>query len=108
MREAVPHMDPARDVDSLILQIRSVFGRVNFLKRDDLNQKLSETLACSSTEAKTQEEVQNLVRGAVRRCILQDEEDGYALVALNIARIRSGGLEGTVLRVSEQQRLDGT
>jgi hypothetical protein len=37
--------------------------------------------------------VQNLVRGAVRRCILQDEEDGYALVALNIAEYARGVLK---------------
>ena len=74
-----------RDVDSLILRIRPIFGRVDILTRDELVAKLADALGYSPAEGIGQEEAGNVIRTAVRRCILQEEDGGYAMVSRNIA-----------------------
>ena len=74
-----------RDIDSLILRVRPLFGRVSILAHNELVERLSEILGYSPAESPAQDEVENVIRAAVRRSILQSDDDGYALVSRNIA-----------------------
>jgi hypothetical protein len=77
--------DTDRGIDSLILRVRPLFGRSDAMTKDELVNKLSELLGYSASEDKAQDEIENLIRAASRRCIVQEEDGGYALVSRAIA-----------------------
>jgi hypothetical protein len=74
-----------RDIDSLILRIRPLFGRVDVLRRDELVEKFSEILGYPLADSKAQEESEKVIQTAVRRSILREEDGGYGLVSRNIS-----------------------
>ena len=69
----------------MILRIRPIFGRVDFLGREEPTGKLSEALGYSPAESKGQADTDNIIRSAIRRCILHEEDGGFALVGHNIS-----------------------
>jgi hypothetical protein len=73
--------DADRGIDSLILRVRPLFGRTDVMTKDELVNKLSELLGYSVSDGKAQDEIENLIRAATRRCIIQEEDGGYALVS---------------------------
>jgi hypothetical protein len=83
--EPIEVVDTDRGIDSLILRIRPMFGRSDKLPKDELTRKLSEIFGYASNEGKAQEEVENIVRAAVQRSILETEDGEYALVSRAIS-----------------------
>jgi hypothetical protein len=74
-----------RGIDGLILRIRPMFGRSDMLTKEEVASKLWEVLGYASDEDKGDEEVEDVVRAAVQRSILQKEDGGYALVSRTIS-----------------------
>jgi hypothetical protein len=74
-----------RDVDSVILRVRPIFGRLDFLTREELSTRLLEALGYSASESNGHEDVENIIRACIRRCILEEGGGGYALVGRTVA-----------------------
>ena len=83
--EPIDNVSTDRDVDSLILRIRPIFGRMDVLTRDELAGKLLEILGYPLTDSKARDEAENVIRTAVRRGILEGEDGRYALLSRNIS-----------------------
>jgi hypothetical protein len=73
------------DVGSLILRLRPLFSRVEFLNRTDLTARLAEMMGYPTTDPKAQFDTDNIIQAAVRRGILEDGGEEFSLVARNIS-----------------------
>jgi hypothetical protein len=87
--------DTASDVDreDLICNIRQMFRGAEVRSRDDVIAELQTLAGSQSLDAQVREELDNGIRTAVRRGILENRGDGLALFTRNIADYERGFLK---------------
>jgi hypothetical protein len=107
-----PSSDTASDVDreDLICNIRQMFRGAEVRSRDDVIAELQALAGGQRLDAQVREELDNGIRTAVRRGILENRGDGLALFTRNIADYERGFLKDQFVAAMQKDTpgLNGT